>query len=95
MEVLVNTSQDQRVPPISDLDIVRAWKDARYRRSLSAQQLEILPYNPAGPAMLTDAELKTASGLALQDDDAEVNQQLTTALTCTETTFHMWKNCGC
>jgi len=76
--------------PISDLEIVRSWKDAKYRRSLSADQLLKLPGNPAGSADLTDDELKVAGGLALDSDAV-----LTTAITCTEFTFHQWKSCGC
>lgn len=77
-------------PPISNLDIVRAWKDARYRRSLSPEQLQWLPGNPAGPTELTDDEVKAASGLALGAEFV-----ITTAITCTECTFEHWKACGC
>jgi mersacidin/lichenicidin family type 2 lantibiotic len=34
---------------VSDLDVVRAWKDEGYRRSLTPEQLARLPQNPAGP----------------------------------------------
>jgi len=80
--------------PVStaDLDIVRSWKDPRYRRSLSTQQLRALPDHPAGPATLTDQELKVAGGLALDED---ISIPLTTAIDCTEWTFHHWKSCGC
>ena len=33
---------------MSDFDIVRAWKDAEYRRSLSPEARALLPENPAG-----------------------------------------------
>src|SRR6478672_4522156 len=36
------------LPPMSNQDIVRAWKDAGYRRRLSAEQLQWLPAHPAG-----------------------------------------------
>jgi mersacidin/lichenicidin family type 2 lantibiotic len=75
---------------MSDLEIVRSWRDAKYRRSLSADQLLRLPGNPAGSADLTDDELKVAGGLAMDADVA-----ITTAITCTEFTFHHWKSCGC
>ena len=80
--------------PVSaaDLDIVRSWKDPRYRRSLSTQQLQTLPDHPAGPAMLTDQELKVAGGLAVDED---ISIPLTTAIDCTEWTFHHWRSCGC
>ena len=60
MENIVN---NRNTVPTANLDIVRSWKDPRYRRSLSAQQLQTLPEHPAGPAMLTDQELKVAGGL--------------------------------
>lgn len=41
-------------------DIVRAWKDEIYRQSLSEEQLQSLPANPAGE--LTDDELASVSG---------------------------------
>jgi mersacidin/lichenicidin family type 2 lantibiotic len=42
------------------LDIVRAWKDENYRQSLSREQINALPANPAGE--LTDADLESACG---------------------------------
>jgi hypothetical protein len=42
--------------------------------------------------MLTDQELKVAGGLALDED---FSIPLTTALGCTDWTFHNWKSCGC
>lgn len=90
MEANLHTPQNQAPPLMSDVDIVRAWKDPRYRRSLSAQQLEWLPGNPAGPADLTAEELKAAAGLALGDEVIE-----TTAPECTLCTFNHWKACGC
>jgi mersacidin/lichenicidin family type 2 lantibiotic len=92
MENIVNTLTETPPVPMANLDIVRSWKDPRYRRSLSAQQLQTLPEHPAGPAMLTDQELKVAGGLML-DEDFFI--PVTTARTCTEWTFHLWKNCGC
>jgi mersacidin/lichenicidin family type 2 lantibiotic len=43
-------------------NIVRAWKDAAYRQSLSAEEQAMLPANPAGEIELTDAELETLFG---------------------------------
>lgn len=82
------------IPDVStiSLDVVRFWKDPRYRRSLSAQQLQVLPEHPAGSAMLTDQELKAASGLMDAEDKFGV---LTTAIDCTLFTFRGWKACGC
>jgi mersacidin/lichenicidin family type 2 lantibiotic len=97
MEGIRNTPAETPVSlSIINPDIViRSWKDARYRRSLSAQQLQALPNNPAGPAALTDAELRLAAGLASEEDAAVTTPFLTTALGCTEWTFHNWKACGC
>ena len=47
---------------MSRLDVVRAWKDAAYRRSLSNEQLKGLPANPAGAVELTEAEAETVNG---------------------------------
>lgn len=43
-------------------NIVRAWKDATYRQSLSAEEQAMLPANPAGELELTDAELENLFG---------------------------------
>jgi mersacidin/lichenicidin family type 2 lantibiotic len=77
---------------ITSSDIVRFWKDPRYRRSLSAQQLQTLPEHPAGTAMLTDRELKAASGLIDSEDEFGV---LTTSFDCTSPTFLNSRMCGC
>ncbi|HTI15734.1 MAG TPA: mersacidin/lichenicidin family type 2 lantibiotic [Dictyobacter sp.] len=45
-------------------DIARAWKDAAYRESLSAEEQAMLPANPAGEIELSDAELETIHGAA-------------------------------
>ena len=42
--------------------IVRAWKDADYRESLSAEEQALLPENPAEAIDLDDTELDTAVG---------------------------------
>jgi mersacidin/lichenicidin family type 2 lantibiotic len=96
MENIVTTPTENPVVPMANLDIVRSWKDPRYRRGLSAQQLQTLPEHPAGPAMLTDQELKVAGGLML-DEDFSIPGIIpgTTAPECTLWTFHSWKNCGC
>jgi mersacidin/lichenicidin family type 2 lantibiotic len=41
-------------------DIVRAWKDESYRHSLSEEQRQALPANPAGE--LSDEELNAVTG---------------------------------
>lgn len=47
---------------MSSFDIVRAWKDPEYRRSLSAEEQTFLPEHPAGSIELTDEELREAAG---------------------------------
>jgi len=59
-------------------NIVRAWKDAAYRQSLSAQEQAMLPANPAGEIELTDAELEAVFGAGERDgqpkDLTSINQ---------------------
>lgn len=43
-------------------DIIRAWKDAAYRASLSAAQRAALPANPAGMIELSETELDSVVG---------------------------------
>lgn len=43
-------------------DIIRAWKDEEFRRTLSADELAALPENPAGAVELEDADLDAAGG---------------------------------
>ncbi|MFP5287236.1 MAG: mersacidin/lichenicidin family type 2 lantibiotic [Thermoanaerobaculia bacterium] len=61
-------------------DLVRAWKDPRYRESLEV--LGETVFHPVGQIELKDEELKQVSGGAL-----------TTALTCTESSFRGWRAC--
>jgi mersacidin/lichenicidin family type 2 lantibiotic len=77
---------------MTSFDIVRSWKDARYRRNLSPQQLQTLPEHPAGAAMLTGRELKAASGLIDSEDEFGI---LTTSFDCTSPTFLNSRMCGC
>ncbi len=75
---------------MSDIDVVRAWKDPAYRRSLTPEQLASLPEHPAGMVELSDDQLSNASGAAAKPGPIQ-----TTALTCTQHTFGGWKACGC
>jgi len=43
-------------------DIARAWKDEAYRQTLTTEELNLLPANPAGTLELTDADLETVAG---------------------------------
>ncbi len=50
---------------MSDLDIIRAWKDPAYRQSLSEAEFAELPAHPIGPITLSVAELdQVVGGLA-------------------------------
>lgn len=91
MEHVVHPPTETPVP-MASLDIVRSWKDPRYRRRLSTQQLQTLPEHPAGSAMLTGHELRMASGLMDGEDEFGV---LTTSFDCTAITFRNWRSCGC
>jgi mersacidin/lichenicidin family type 2 lantibiotic len=44
------------------MDYVRAWKDPVYRASLSEDERQSLPPNPAGLVELNEAELDAAGG---------------------------------
>jgi mersacidin/lichenicidin family type 2 lantibiotic len=45
-----------------ELDIVRAWKDASYRQSLSPEQQAQLPASPVGDFEFSEAELANING---------------------------------
>jgi mersacidin/lichenicidin family type 2 lantibiotic len=47
---------------MSRYNIVRAWKDAEYRHSLSEAERALLPDNPAGTVELTEADLDSLAG---------------------------------
>jgi mersacidin/lichenicidin family type 2 lantibiotic len=47
---------------MSNINIIRAWKDAEYRKSLSAEELAMLPENPAGEVVLKDEDLASMIG---------------------------------
>jgi mersacidin/lichenicidin family type 2 lantibiotic len=55
---------------MSHRDIIRAWKDAEFRSSLSEAERAMLPANPAGAIELADSELDRtmarASGLRVK-----------------------------
>jgi mersacidin/lichenicidin family type 2 lantibiotic len=68
---------------MSELEIVRAWKDPIYRAGLDPGLLAAAA-SPIGDPALSDEELADASWQA---------QVLTTAMTCTELTFRGWRRC--
>jgi mersacidin/lichenicidin family type 2 lantibiotic len=71
---------------MSQSEIIRAWKDAKFRRRLSEAERALLPPNPAGVLEVSDEQIEEASGLA-------AGMALTTAMTCTEFSFRGWRQC--
>lgn len=84
---------------MSTFDIIRAWKDAEYRKSLSIEEQRLLPEHPAGTVELTEAELGMAvAGDALSADpgavpvaDAGTNMDLTAG--CCAPLCGIWTCC--
>lgn len=47
---------------MNKLDIIRAWKDELFRKSLTSDQQTHVPENPAGEIVLSEAEMATVNG---------------------------------
>jgi mersacidin/lichenicidin family type 2 lantibiotic len=47
---------------MSPEDTIRAWKDAKFRQSLSAEERALLPDNPAGFVELSETDLGLVAG---------------------------------
>lgn len=47
---------------MSNIDIIRAWKDEKYRNSLNDEQRSQLPKNPAGAIELSDEDMESIAG---------------------------------
>jgi mersacidin/lichenicidin family type 2 lantibiotic len=47
---------------MSQPNIIRAWKDEEYRRSLSEAERALLPGHPAGLVELTEADMSRIDG---------------------------------
>jgi mersacidin/lichenicidin family type 2 lantibiotic len=62
-------------------EIIRAWKDAEYRESLSRGQRAQLPEHPAGMIELSDDELNLAAG-AGGEDSSMLYTCVITAICC-------------
>jgi mersacidin/lichenicidin family type 2 lantibiotic len=59
----VGSNQTTKERVMSRSQIIRAWKDQEYRRSLSNAERAVLPAHPAGTVEdLTDAELGAVVG---------------------------------
>ncbi len=50
---------------MNTLNLIRAWKDASYRATLTTEELTALPENPAGLIELDDAALGDVNGAIL------------------------------
>ena len=60
---------------MSKSNVVRAWKDEKFRKSLSAEEQALLPASPVGRVELTDSQLV--------DSGAGVPVSYFCSLTCT------------
>jgi mersacidin/lichenicidin family type 2 lantibiotic len=47
---------------MSNVDVVRAWRDPQYRRGLSGAELAMLPRHPAGSVEISERALSESSG---------------------------------
>ncbi len=65
-------------------NIVRAWKDAVYRRSLSVEELAVLPASPVGEVELADVELEAIYG-AEDSDSGRDREEITTVVSSSAT----------
>ncbi|HEY0606441.1 MAG TPA: mersacidin/lichenicidin family type 2 lantibiotic [Herpetosiphonaceae bacterium] len=55
---------------MSNVEIIRAWKDEEFRSSLSAAQLAMLPAHPAGMIEVSDAVFGNAGDCDTWDEMA-------------------------
>lgn len=46
-----------------NINIARAWKDAEYRKTLSANELALLPENPVGAVEISEDEASDIVGM--------------------------------
>jgi mersacidin/lichenicidin family type 2 lantibiotic len=47
---------------MSKINVIKAWKDPRYRSSLSAGEQALVPEHPAGAVELSDEDLGVVAG---------------------------------
>jgi mersacidin/lichenicidin family type 2 lantibiotic len=69
---------------MATINVIRAWRDEEYRMSLTEAELAQLPANPVGGLMLTDEELKQASGGTM------LSKPCGTCYACTDVTFNYY-----
>src|SRR5262249_14958416 len=67
MTARMTANKSERRCAMSFLNILRAWKDPEYRRSLGAAERALLPDHPAGAIELTDAEMGASLGACPSD----------------------------
>jgi mersacidin/lichenicidin family type 2 lantibiotic len=65
--------------------IIQAWKDERFRDSLSAEESALVPAHPAGFVDLTDAELELVVGGDATTNTGSQKQQCSCVVTVTGT----------
>jgi len=70
---------------MSTEDIIRAWKDPKYRGKLSKKQLESLPPHPAGIIELNDNDLMLTNNPATQYPCTQGCTNFTCTVTCPTT----------
>ncbi|MBV6622466.1 MAG: mersacidin/lichenicidin family type 2 lantibiotic [Rivularia sp. (in: Bacteria)] len=68
---------------MSNIDIIRAWKDEEYRNSLSEEQLSQLPENPAGLVELSNSDMESITG-GLYTSNTNVRIMFSSGITCTQ-----------
>ncbi len=65
-------------------DAIRAWKDEDFRRSLTPEEIDQLPDNPAGVIKLLDADDPSASNSYFTGTCGHVCDNLTPTFNCYE-----------
>ncbi|AKJ01694.1 mersacidin/lichenicidin family type 2 lantibiotic [Archangium gephyra] len=70
---------------MSNIDVVRAWKDEQYRMSLTTEERAQLPQNPAGMVELTDSDLEGVAGGYAEAVDIDVSVTKTSCCTYSTT----------
>lgn len=75
---------------MSNIDVIRAWKDAEYRGSLSEAELAMLPDNPAGLVELTNP-LLIDSEFAIERSDSYLTE--CSCLTCITICAPTYQSC--
>jgi len=72
---------------MSKPDIIRAWKDDEYRHSLSSEEQQLVPENPAGQIELTPEQLEDVEG-------GSTSWTITLTITVTVMFCQSWYNGG-